>query len=167
MPSTCEKPWATSLAFLRPSDLMLKTHLQPMVLRPFGKSVSLKILHQQSASSSSLQAIFYSSCAAFGKRIRSLKCHSRTLVTSGIFPLASADETAALSRKFVRLAPPSCSGHFLPFPSWGGESGLLPDPDGAGTPFIISLNSSLLICSDCVGFQLPYTLSGQTTGFLS
>jgi hypothetical protein len=109
MPSTCEKPWATSLAFLQPSDLMSKTHLQPMVLRPFGKLVSLKTLHQWSASSSSLQAIFHSSCAAFGKRIRSLKCHSRTLETSGIIPLADADETAALSRKFVRPAPPSCT----------------------------------------------------------
>jgi hypothetical protein len=55
-----------------------------------------------------LQAIFYFSCAAFDKRIRSLKCHSQTLVTSGIFPLAGADETAALSIKLMRPAPPSC-----------------------------------------------------------
>jgi hypothetical protein len=109
MPSTCEKPWATSLAFFYLSDLMSKTHLQPMVLRPFGKSVSLKTLCRQSASSSSLQAVFYFSCIAFGKHIRSLKCHSQTLETSGIFPLAGADETAALSsRKLMRPAPPSC-----------------------------------------------------------
>jgi hypothetical protein len=42
MPSTCKKPWATGLAFLQLSDLMLKTHLQPMVLWPFDKSVSLR-----------------------------------------------------------------------------------------------------------------------------
>jgi hypothetical protein len=41
-----------------------------MVLRPKGRSVSLKMLCQRSASSSSLQAIFHFSCVAFGKCIQ-------------------------------------------------------------------------------------------------
>ena len=88
---------------------MSKTHLHLMVLQPLGRSVSLKTLHQWSASSSSLQAVFHSFCTAFGKCIRSLYCHSLTLETLGIFSLASVYETAALGRKLMRSAPPSCA----------------------------------------------------------
>ena len=48
-------PWKVSSCL---SDLMSKTHLQPMVLQPFGKSVSLKTLCWWSASSSSLQVLW-------------------------------------------------------------------------------------------------------------
>src|SRR5277367_1567814 len=123
MPSTCEKPWATSLAFLRPSDLTSKTHLHPIDLRPLGRSVSLKTLHFWSASSSSRQAVFHSFRAASGRRIKSLKCQSRTFLTLGSFPLATVDETAALKRKSMSSLPPSCN--ILAISAAGGESGAL------------------------------------------
>jgi hypothetical protein len=52
MPSTWEKPLATSLAFLQPSDFRSNTHLFLITLRPLGGSTSSKTLclHRESNS---------------------------------------------------------------------------------------------------------------------
>jgi hypothetical protein len=83
------------------------------------------------------------------------------LETLGIFPLAGADETAALSRKLMRLAPPSCDilAIFIAL-LWGDVL------DNAGTLTNFS-NSQVLIRSVLVKGRLLYKLSGCDVGLLS
>src|SRR6201996_6593615 len=83
MPSTCEKPLATSLAFLRPSDFRSNTQRFLMTLRPAGGSTSSKTLRLRRDSNSSRHACFHSFCEALGILRMSLKVHSRIFAVSG------------------------------------------------------------------------------------
>src|SRR6266702_1000416 len=105
MPSTLEKPLATSLAFLRPSDFKSNTHRFLMTFLPFGGSTSSKTLHLQRELSSSLHAVRHSSCVSLGIFRMSLKVHSRILEVSG--DSRSTSGTALASRRSRNLTPPS------------------------------------------------------------
>ena len=151
MPSIWEKPLATSLAFLRPSNIMLNTYWFLMTLWPFGGSTNSWTLCLQSESSCLQHALHHFSCLSLGILRMSLKVHSQILKVSG--GLRSCSGTALASRRSWYLTPPSwvrqasicwstlssegcrlspialggsgsdCSGK-LPGTGWSGEKGL-------------------------------------------
>src|SRR6266851_10486457 len=109
MPSTWEKPLATSLAFLWPSDFRSNTYWFFITLRPLGGSTSSKTLRLCRESNSSQHTCFHSFCASLGIFIMSLKVHSRTLAVSGV----SKSGGTALARVDLEI--------LLPLPSLGIE----------------------------------------------
>ena len=108
MPSAWEKPLATSLAFLQPSDFRSNNYLFFITLQPLGGSTSSKTLHLYRESNSLQHTCFHFCCVLLGILIMSLKVHSCTLAVSSV---SKSGGTALASSWFRNSTPPSLARH--------------------------------------------------------